>query len=952
MNDISLYGLLREKAKKLKTKNSVMYIEYFKTIERYTYNDVYKLVNKYIEFFLKGNFKNKPIYVIVDNSVNSIAVFIAMLEVGIIPILINEENLNYYTNYSVNSEFYNVKKNTIDYFDATKYSLSDTAKVICLFEKYINLLKENNEIYFRNIKSDNEKKFFIHTSGSASNNPKMILIYEKELLKNKGYSLLSMKSEYFYTYIPISSISSITFNLLIPFYLNKQVILSKYFELEIINEKKISFLIPRNILDILTEIKNKVLEIDFSNACELYLSGEVNNLEIIKEIRKKIPSLRENVFVNLYGSTETLGIISTCNEEYLKSIYINQLALSNGDFIYTFDKMNFYKRKFTDNSYYDERINLEYNDLFYFECLPVSERMVNDVEVKNNFGEVFVNNIATGDIGIYISEKLYIICRTSDIVTINNKLYCLTALENLFFNLIGLKTAAIKYDNQIYIIVNFSFDEKSITNVKDIIPVIKKCYEFKNTLSFVPLANPIFLDSKKFPKSSAMKKTVKHSLISIIENRDKNCHFVNNYESSFLNKVKLLISNITNKNMDNVEYMGNNNFKIKKDKNFDIKHLLLFLNHIDVTNLSEDEKYFYITVNDGIIIDYIIKENWENDYIEHLFNIYEKSRDEFYALFNKINDENNNNNYLIIIGKKVISDDKIKFTPFLIGCEKNIKIDDYDYSVYDYVIIYPYGREKMNPYFFPTYALANEKIKYFKKYLNHEYSINQYEEFFIDGEKVNNKRHIMFKKLLYILRFQNCFFNDLIITKFDIPLSNNEMIIILNDKYCNKYKWAKISISYDFSILQCNTNKEKNIYYSIEKQLNDLIKSLYVDDDNNPILIVADLKEYIIKNDNSESLYELTKKAKLNNFITLIELLKKHFKISAKKDNNEIDIDFSKLKIVYMILDEELYNNPTIDKCIELGYPEEIINRIDRVVNFYDLFKEHKNNKVKRKELK
>lgn len=65
-----------------------------------------------------------------------------------------------------------------------------------------------------------------------------------------------------------------------------------------------------------------------------------------------------------------------------------------------------------------------------------------------------------------------------------------------------------------------------------------------------------------------------------------------------------------------------------------------------------------------------------------------------------------------------------------------------------------------------------------------------------------------------------------------------------------------------------------------------------------------------------------------------------------------VDIDFSKLKIVYMILDEELYNNPTIDKCIELGYPEEIINRIDRVVNFYDLFKEHKNNKVKRKELK
>lgn len=57
----------------------------------------------------------------------------------------------------------------------------------------------------------------------------------------------------------------------------------------------------------------------------------------------------------------------------LKPIYINQLALANGDFIYTFDKVNFYKRKFINNTFQDEKINLEYDDFIYFECLPVSE---------------------------------------------------------------------------------------------------------------------------------------------------------------------------------------------------------------------------------------------------------------------------------------------------------------------------------------------------------------------------------------------------------------------------------------------------------------------------------------------------------------------------------------------------------------------------------------------------
>ena len=89
MDDSSLYYLLKIKAEDSSTKDAIMYREIEKKDEKYTYIEVYKLVNKYVDFFSKCNYKNKSLYVIVDNSIKSIAVFIAMLKVGIIPILIN-----------------------------------------------------------------------------------------------------------------------------------------------------------------------------------------------------------------------------------------------------------------------------------------------------------------------------------------------------------------------------------------------------------------------------------------------------------------------------------------------------------------------------------------------------------------------------------------------------------------------------------------------------------------------------------------------------------------------------------------------------------------------------------------------------------------------------------------------------------------------------------------------
>ena len=418
MDDNSLYDLLKKKAEDPYTKDRVVYYEFDRSIEEYTYNDVYELVNKYIEFFNNCNYKGKTLYVMVDNSVKSVAIFIAMLKVGVIPILINCENLYHYEIVSKKD----IKSNicSIDFFDATKHGTYELIKKSYFLEMYIKSLNVNLD----KLINDKKSKFGILTSGSISGKPKMIIIYEKDLL-NKDYDYYNIvNTDYFCTYIPISSISSIVCNILLPLYKNQKIILMRFLDLYALQNKNISLLVPRDILDFFNSIYyDERRQYNFSNIDKMYLSGEINNLGFIKKIRKKMPTLKENVFVNLYGSTEALGIISYCEENNLKPIYINQLALANGDFIYTFDKVNFYKRKFINNTFQDEKINLEYDDFIYFECLPVSENKVDNVVIKNGFGEIIYNNRPTGDIGIYVNNQLYVICRKNEIVEIENKKY-------------------------------------------------------------------------------------------------------------------------------------------------------------------------------------------------------------------------------------------------------------------------------------------------------------------------------------------------------------------------------------------------------------------------------------------------------------------------------------------------------------------------------------------------
>lgn len=947
MDDNSLYDLLKKKAEDPYTKDEVMYYEFQKHAEKYTYEEVYELVNKYVDFFSRCDHNGKVVYLIVDNSVKSVAVFIAMLKVKIIPVLISVDAFSHITTIEKVISRYKCKYK-FDFFQATMsdglYGVEES------FEKYVESLDLN--LNLNDLSSDGESKFLILTSGSTSGKSKKVIIYEKDLLQKGSNCYDLINTKYFCTYIPISSISSIVYDLLVPLYFNIKIILMSRFNLYELGYKDVSLLVPRNILDFI----KKEEQHDFSNIGKLYLSGEINSLDFIKEIRKKMPTLKENVFVNLYGSTEALGIISYCEENKLKPIYINQLALSNGEFIYTFDKVNFYKRKFINNTFQDEKINLEYDDFIYFECLPVSENKVDNVIIENDFGEIIYNDKRTGDIGIYVNNQLYIICRKNDVVEINNKKYYLIAIENLFSKFTSLKAIALKYNNEIIVIISFILDKNSTTNVKNIIPLIKKSYDLKNKLSYLPLSLPIFVDSEHIPKSNAMKKTIKNNLISIIKNRNKFEYYVNNYENCLIEIIQLIINDIVGLNTDTVEYQENNIFRIKKTSIFNVKQLILLFNQLDISNIYEKEDYFYFTFDDKIIINDVQK--IKNEKIEHIYNlcsIYQSDKKTFYKYINNIKERKIQRN-LVIVGKIEKKSDLITFKPLLIDDEKNINFSDYNLS-YDFIHL-PFFSDKLHidDYILNDYDIK-KRIRFFWNLFNHEYSIDYKKNFFVDGEKIekNKNRNIIYRYIAALLT--NYRWDSTSIEEknkkinFSFNSVNNQLILVLNKKFRLKLEIGSLGL-YQFDNYQRNTYSKKDNFLQAEDFLNEIIENLFIDKDNNPLIVINNLQNYFIQNDSSKFIFEIIKQDTAKRFLELVEMLKKHEPIIIKVDEKDTLINFSNLKVIYMVVDEELYKEPTIDKCIELGYPKEIIDSVDKITSYFGLVEEYKKSKVKRKELK
>ena len=533
-----------------------------------TYKELLDMVDNYISDFRNKGFleTNKPVFIVVDNSINSIALIIALLELKAIPVLISSKVLDI-NDYDIMPYIYS--KDSVD-------SIKD--ENVLKISRYVKEISDSYEKMHD--KNDLSSRLVISSSGSEGYRPHLNIIKEADLINLPNQ--YGENGSRFYSYISCAHISGILTNLVNPLIndctvmLTNQLNLKNYyfsdggddllyeaikkymikfykfscrdldyiiyllmhkksFEFMSVDEKSVTsfelgkvpikptidekferlnidrrpdtLMLPRDIFDYL---ENEICQkLDLSSIKRIYLAGGVNSYGTIRTLRKHLPSIKEGVFVNLYGSTEANGVICSCCEEKMRTCYIDITNYENGEIRFTYDK----KRIFRQKNGRIEQVDTEFNLFDFVPCLSASEDLVDDLKIDGiNIkmrdkvtGEYKVN----GDLGLYIDNQLYVLGRQSDLIHASGKLYNLRRIELFISNEIGDNVHCVRnpIDGTIepYCIYNELEIEKSLEKYRRLSELIRsyKGINFKH---------PVMLVRWIFPISSIAGKVLKAKL--------------------------------------------------------------------------------------------------------------------------------------------------------------------------------------------------------------------------------------------------------------------------------------------------------------------------------------------------------------------------------------------------------------------------------------------------------
>ncbi len=646
------YELLQEKATNSATKDQIIYAEMPESIENsdykkclgFSYHEFYKLVNIYIE-----QLKINPLItsvLFVDNSVASTAMIFAMRAIGMTPILIDISSRHFLNNipaplvYMGNSS----PKTLIDYFvqDTIISNISEDIKgdiVICSSgsegKPHFNVFTEDQLLNIKNQYGEDGSTFYSYISsanisGVLTNIINPILhgsravmrtrfdlaifdpvkvekgpdkiIFDEYLLSERNPELIE---QLYYGRMDDKVVKIVGNKLLIGRILSKTTSLDrrplyrrldlKIGSLEELGVAIDSMMFPRDIVYHLR--KYDCSNLDFSNLKHIYLAGGVNSKDMIDEVRKSIPSLNKNVLINLYGATEAGGVICSCPEDELKSCYIDASNSTNGEIIYTFDKINFYS--ITKNGV--KKVDMEFNDETFIEFLPTSETKIPGLTLKDDFTIVFndaegKNQIESTDVGAYINNQLYVIGRKSSLVKIEDKTYFLSSLEEYFSRQLGASTYCILTEDNHFAIfidcVGKDLDYK--LNMYD------KALKFCNQSKKLKFNYPVILDDDSFPKIEISGK-ISRSQFSKYRVFAGRQHF--NFKLREKSK-KDLLAEIVDKYFKDYEVTYLEDYKIKinvsKQYFFD---LIASLRLFDVVSFNDRKAEIVLRFNDNYIFD-------------------------------------------------------------------------------------------------------------------------------------------------------------------------------------------------------------------------------------------------------------------------------------------------------------------------------------------------------------
>ena len=943
----TLYELLEKKSFDMNLRDKEVYFNIDESSPySYTYFDLFNMVNRYIKIFQGTNLENQKKYLIVDNSIDSIAIFIALLYCGAIPVLLNKRDTvgNILDDY--NKEF------KFDYFEEFKsypYDYIVANDNGSFVSKETELIKVKN--YIDSISNNDENngfigknKFYICTSGTTLGNPKIVLIDEVDLINKVREDFKDTYGYSYYSYNSIASISGIVFNVVLPIVLdNKLYFYANEYSHEgfrnLFNEVskyKINHLmLPRNILDYLPDSIN---ELEFNSLKKIYLGGEINYINHINRIRQVFPKINDNVFVNSYGSTETYGKICECSEVDLKPLYIHQLSFLNNNFIYTYDKKNVFSMNNesinSQTKLLSKKIDIKYVENDFFEVLPVSSDVVPNLQINKRtdlIGEILVNNKKIGDIGFYFDNKLYLLGRISDIATLDDKDYFLPSIEDIFGNIIGYKTSAIKdsVNNKILLLVSYKIDRTITNNFKRIIPIVEKCHELIKYFPDIPLEGPLFIDSDKFPKNNLLKKTKKVELSDFSKVLPDFNYNINFYNEVLVSKVKYFLKEITNKE---VSVNLNNGFIIINKQSVTIDDVIELLKYIGYTDFNETDDYFSFNIDDSILFDISNSKYVRLENINYLKKKQSECED-FIDYFNRFLNRKKHYVCLRFLGTYQRNNKKIVFVPFqitssnthgeyevLVGRElPNIS----ENSGIEIEMIY---LETAQSFYYNDEELSL-KLNEYEKYLYHEYKMFiDAGRFFVDDIECEKKSNFLFD-LLEKHGYKFSAFPFAKEERYDFIV--NDITYAVTNKFIfdvNLY-FLIIDCLYDIDVFGYN-DRRNNVKGSKLGYLADYLFQFYSQKlmFENPIIVIYNV-EYMRENNNKLTM--MINNEKLKVLESVIEEIKKIPNRIVYINGEKKVFDFSKFRLVYLINDKDLYENPSINKMMDLGYYKCLCDRSD-----------------------
>ena len=684
---------LREIVFDNKTRNNTYYLDYIYNCiisediyyKDFSYYDLFKKVKKYIKY-INDNYKNKDkkvCFLLINNYIDDIAYYIALLETGIKPIIINRDylfelyinnpdidymetndNLGYIhmpffneDNYSTKldkleeeSEISNKNSSNFSYLSGFSEIKLDKEKINRILNYYIR----KNKIDLIN---DEDYDFAMLTSGTTGNF-KIKKIKEKDLYDKIVANYDLNTEEKIINNTPISAISGLIFNAYIPILSKrKSIAISERFQYSLRDATGTVSLVLPGGTDTYDHFVNYFSyeypeDITKFNVNHVFFIGKRISESNVENVRKLTSYLKDDCAYNFYGNTENLGLVCSCNQENLIPIYIYGLDIKQDKYIYSLNKKDVYEKSIQDGKVVIKKIDMPYNEDYFEEIMPISSNYNRDssiIRIKNKlFNELIVNGQKTGDYGFEHNNLLYYACRSGEVIKNNDSYSLVSTIEKTIKNICCLDCYIVNKDNVITIFFVKDKGYEGGLSTKEIFVKIPLLRELLKKIN-VEIDNMAIVDDINVPRGVEVGKLKRNILSKYTFTRiNKNINSEDFY--GFLENVfNEQISELLDKN-SNVKLI-NGVYHFSKEE-FNIIDIFIIILNYGVHNFLEKDDEYHLII--------------DNTYIDakHPNNIIKK--DDFYKLIHDY------------IEKNQINDIKIDFNR-----DYNyitLKIDGYDFE--------------------------------------------------------------------------------------------------------------------------------------------------------------------------------------------------------------------------------------------------------------------------------